>query len=65
VVVYLLACDPLPPCAGLLRQWFRGPALFRLARSRRLLPSAWEFGRERCDERCSWVALPAKAGASS
>src|SRR6476620_2512953 len=23
VVLYLLACDPLPPCAGRLKQWFR------------------------------------------
>jgi hypothetical protein len=24
VVLYLLACDPLPPCAGTVRQWVRG-----------------------------------------
>jgi hypothetical protein len=24
VVLYLLACDPLPPCAGTLRAWLRG-----------------------------------------
>jgi hypothetical protein len=24
VVLYLLACDPLPPCAGKLKQWLRG-----------------------------------------
>jgi hypothetical protein len=23
VVMYLLACDPLPPCAGWLREWLR------------------------------------------
>jgi hypothetical protein len=23
VVLYLLACDPLPPCAGTVREWFR------------------------------------------
>lgn len=23
VVLYLLACDPLPPCAGKVREWFR------------------------------------------
>jgi hypothetical protein len=25
VVLYLLACDPLPPCPGKLRAWFRRP----------------------------------------
>jgi ABC-type bacteriocin/lantibiotic exporter with double-glycine peptidase domain len=24
VVLYLLACDPLPPCAGKLKEWRRG-----------------------------------------
>lgn len=24
VILYLLACDPLPPCAGTVRQWLRG-----------------------------------------
>jgi hypothetical protein len=23
-VLYLLACDPLPPCAGKVREWLRG-----------------------------------------
>jgi hypothetical protein len=27
VVLYLLACDPLPPCAGRVREWLRGSAL--------------------------------------
>jgi len=35
VVLYLLACDPLPPCAGKVREWLRGSAL---ARSREELP---------------------------
>jgi hypothetical protein len=26
VVLYLLACDPLPPCAGRLREWLRRSA---------------------------------------
>jgi hypothetical protein len=26
VVLYLLACDPLPPCAGKIRVWLRGSA---------------------------------------
>jgi hypothetical protein len=24
VVLYVLACDPLPPCASRVREWFRG-----------------------------------------
>jgi hypothetical protein len=31
VVLYLLACDPLPPCAGKLRQWLPGSARSRVA----------------------------------
>lgn len=27
VVLYVLACDPLPPCAGKVREWLRGSAL--------------------------------------
>ena len=27
VVLYVLACDPLPPCAGRVREWLRGSAL--------------------------------------
>jgi hypothetical protein len=34
VVLYLLACDPLPPCAGKLREWLRGSAPSRLAASK-------------------------------
>jgi hypothetical protein len=33
VVLYLLACDPLPPCAGTVTQWIRGWAPARLAAS--------------------------------
>jgi hypothetical protein len=29
VVLYVLACDPLPPCAGKVREWLRGAALVR------------------------------------
>jgi hypothetical protein len=29
VVMYLLACDPLPPCPGKIRQWLRGLARAR------------------------------------
>jgi hypothetical protein len=24
VVLYVLACDPLPPCPGKVREWLRG-----------------------------------------
>ena len=34
VVLYLLACDPLPPCAGKVREWLRGLALSRPAVSK-------------------------------
>lgn len=30
VVLYVLACDPLPPCPGTVREWLRGFALTRL-----------------------------------
>ena len=33
IVLYLLACDPLPPCAGTVRQWLRGLVGSRLAAS--------------------------------
>jgi hypothetical protein len=33
VVLYLLACDPLPPCPGTLREWLRGSAPSRVAAS--------------------------------
>jgi hypothetical protein len=36
VVLYLLACDPLPPCPGTVRQWFRQPATSRVAVSESL-----------------------------
>jgi hypothetical protein len=33
VVLYLMACDPLPPCAGKVREWLRGLAPSRLVAS--------------------------------
>lgn len=33
VLLYLLACDPLPPCAGRVREWLRRPASSRLPAS--------------------------------
>jgi hypothetical protein len=32
-ILYLLACDPLPPCAGTLRQWLRGAVPASIAAS--------------------------------
>ena len=29
VILYILACDPLPPCAGKVKDWFRGMARAR------------------------------------
>jgi hypothetical protein len=34
VVLYLLACDPLPPCAGKLREWLQGSVPSRLTASK-------------------------------
>jgi hypothetical protein len=31
VVLYLLACDPLPPCTGKVREWLRGLVPARIA----------------------------------
>jgi hypothetical protein len=31
VILYVLACDPLPPCPGKLREWLRGLVRTRLA----------------------------------
>jgi hypothetical protein len=36
VVLYVLACDPLPPCAGTLNEWLRGMAPARRADAGRL-----------------------------
>jgi hypothetical protein len=33
VVLYVLACDPLPPCPGSVRDWLRGMALARKAKA--------------------------------
>jgi hypothetical protein len=34
IVLYLLACDPLPPCAGKVREWLRSAAPARFAPSK-------------------------------
>ena len=36
VVLYLLACDPLPPCTGKVRDWLQGSAPSRVAASESL-----------------------------
>jgi hypothetical protein len=33
IVLYLVACDPLPPCVGKIKVWLRGLAPSRLADS--------------------------------
>jgi hypothetical protein len=33
VVLYVLACDPLPPCTGKVRHWLRGSTPARIAAS--------------------------------
>jgi hypothetical protein len=33
VVLYVLACDPLPPCAGRIREWLSGMAQLRTAQA--------------------------------
>lgn len=38
VLLYVLACDPLPPCEGKLKVWLRGSAPARLASESRPLP---------------------------
>ena len=43
VVLYLLACDPLAPCAGKAREWLRGSAPSRLSASDRPVPLERSF----------------------
>jgi hypothetical protein len=31
VILYVLGCDPLPPCAGSVKDWIRGLAPMRKA----------------------------------
>jgi len=33
ILLYVLACDPLPPCPGKVREWIRGVAPSRMAAS--------------------------------
>jgi hypothetical protein len=38
VILYVLACDPLPPCTGKVREWLRGLAQARAVPSRARQP---------------------------
>ena len=58
VVLYLLACDPLPPCAGKVREWVRGSAPSRVPASESAggraelswpVPPAWHKDGRRAD----------------
>jgi hypothetical protein len=40
VVLYLLACDPLPPCPGTVREWARGLFAARAQRSGAAAPAS-------------------------
>jgi hypothetical protein len=39
-LLYLLACDPLPPCAGRVREWLRGLSRSRVAEAGSSAPDA-------------------------
>ena len=43
IVLYLLACDPLPPCAGKLKEWLRGSVPSAVARGEVDVPT-WKAG---------------------
>jgi hypothetical protein len=45
IVLYLLACDPLPPCAGWLSEWLRGSASARAAEVYEDTPARRAVGR--------------------
>ena len=51
VVLYVLACDPLPPCAGIVREWFRGRA-----RAQTSSVSGRPYARERRKDRSAEAA---------
>ncbi len=55
VVLYLLACDPLPPCAGTLRQWVRGFAPSRLAASESQPPGQGRLSQRRTSNGCRYA----------
>ena len=52
LVLYLLACDPLPPCAGKVTEWLRG-----MAPSRATAPET-DASRVRRIARLSQTGLP-------
>lgn len=43
VVLYVLACDPLPPCAGKVKEWLGRPVPARSAKGQ---PAAGSFGAQ-------------------
>lgn len=43
IVLYLLACDPLPPCPGQLKEWLRGASPSPVARGEIDVPT-WKVG---------------------
>lgn len=47
VVLYLLACDPLPPCAGWLSEWLRGSAPANAVEERRTAVTTEVYEHER------------------
>jgi hypothetical protein len=53
MVLYVLACDPLPPCAGTVRAWLRGLVPERLGRG-------WRFLR--CHLLVRYVPAPGHCG---
>ena len=74
VVLYVLACDPLPPCAGTVREWLRGmapareanaPGAFRVTRrldSRPRLPRALTGSAARGGESDMVPGVPSGSG---
>src|SRR5712692_2497102 len=56
VVLYLLACDPLPPCAGKLRDWLRGSAPSRLAASESQPPGQGRLSQRRTANGCRYAS---------
>ena len=48
-VLYVLACDPLPPCAGKVREWLRGSARSQLAASESSIGDTSQYVSDRGD----------------
>lgn len=59
-VLYVLACDPLPPCVGKVRQWLRGAVPSRsvsssVAGSRSVRRPCRRHSQRRRRSRCRWI----------